>query len=296
MNIGLIDVDGHNFPNLALMKISAWHKAQGDRVEFATMFEHYDRLYKSKVFTFTPDNEYCYQADEIIQGGTGYDMAAALPDGIDSMCPDYSLYNCEHAYGFLTRGCIRRCEWCLVPEKEGTIRAYADIDSFLMGKKTAVLMDNNVLASDHGIRQIERIIELEIKVDFNQGLDARLIDDSMAKLLSKVKWLHPVRLACDSPAMMEPVRKAVEKLRWYNCTPRRYFVYTLVKDIPEAIERIKFLKGIYVEPFAQPYRDFKNNTEPLREQKDFARWVNQTAVFNSVAWCDYTTAGRTPAA
>ena len=128
MKIGLLDTDGHNFPNLALMKISAHHKGRGDKVEFATMFEHYDILYKSKVFTFTPDNEYCYNADKVIQGGTGYDYSITLTEEIDSMTPDYGLYNCEHAYGFLTRGCPRGCKFCIVGEKEGLCsRKVADL-------------------------------------------------------------------------------------------------------------------------------------------------------------------------
>ena len=270
------------------MKISAWHKSQGHNIGFATMFERYEIIYKSKVFTWTYDDEYAYNCDHYISGGTGYGLNDLwLEDKIHNICPDYSLYNCEHAYGFLTRGCIRKCKWCIVPEKEGDIRPEHDIKDFIADKKSAILMDNNVLASEHGIRQIEKIIKLGIKIDFNQGLDARLIDDSIAKLLSKVKWLSSVRLACDNQKMMESVRKAVELLRWYNCTPRRYFVYCLVEDVSEAMERVKFLKGIYTEPFCQPYRDFENNIEPTKEQKDFSRWVNQTAIFNSVLWGDY---------
>lgn len=147
-------------------------------------------------------------------------------------------------------------------------------------------MDNNVLACQHGIEQIERIVELGLKVDFNQGLDARLIDDGVARLLAKVKWLEPVRLACDSVAQIEPIRKAVELLRWHNCTPRRYFCYVLVKDVDDAIERVKFLKGIDVDPHAQPYRD-KAGTEPTKEQRDFARWVDHKAVYKTVTWDEY---------
>lgn len=287
MNIGLIDVDRGKFPNLALMKISAYHKSKGDKVEFATMFENYDVIYKSKIFTFSADDEYCYRSDFIFKGGTGYDIKHKLPDYIDSICPDYNLYNCDHAYGFLTRGCIRKCEWCLVPEKEGELKPYADIESFLNGKKTAVLMDNNVLASDHGIKQIEKIIKLKIKVDFNQGLDARLIDNSMAKLLSQVKWLKPLRMACDSQLMKDPIKKATELLRKYNCTPSNYFIYTLVKDIDESLERIMFLKDLKLDPFAQPYRDFKNNKEPEKILKHFSRWVNHKAIFKSITWQEY---------
>lgn len=285
MNIGLLDIDGHNYPNLALMKISAWHKAQGDHVEFATMFEHYDKLYKSKVFTFSPDNEYCYNTDEIIRGGTGYDIQSILPDEIDRMHPDYSLYNCEHAYGFLTRGCIRKCPWCFVPEKEGYIRPYMDIEEIIGLYKSAVLMDNNVLASDYGINQIEKIIKMGIRIDFNQGLDARLITDDIAKMLKCVKWLDGIRLACDTILSIEPVHGAIESLRWANYHGR-ISVYVLVDDLADAIKRIRFLKGMHVDPFAQAYRN-KEGNEPSREQKDFCRWVNMKATFKSVMWENY---------
>jgi hypothetical protein len=148
-------------------------------------------------------------------------------------------------------------------------------------------MDNNVLASEHGIRQIEKISMSGLRVDFNQGLDARLIDDATARLLSKVKWLKPIRLACDSQAMIPHVQKAVTLLRWHNATPRKYFVYVLVKDIPDALERVRFLKGLDVEPFAQPYRDFRTNERPTREQWDFAYWVNNKPVYKSATWEDY---------
>jgi hypothetical protein len=288
MNIGLIDVDGHNFPNLALMKISSWHKMNGDNVEFATMFNHYDILYKSKVFTFTPDDEYCYNADEVIEGGTGYDYKVTLPIYIDTIVPDYSLYDCKHAYGFLTRGCIRKCSWCIVPLKEGKIRADSNIEEIIGNKKSAILMDNNVLAHEHGIRQIEKIAKLGIKVDFNQGLDARLIDDSIAKLLSKVKWLSPVRLACDSLPMIPIIDKAVKLLRKHNVKPSRYFCYILVVDeIDHALKRVEFLRSINVDPFAQAYRGFNNNISITKEQKDFCRWVNHKAIFKSVDYENY---------
>jgi len=287
MKIALLDVDGHNFPNLALMKISSYHKNHGDSVEFAKEKKYYDIIYKSKVFTFTPDSELKYNAKKEIKGGSGYNLSINLPKKIDHMTPDYSIYKCEHAYGFLTRGCPNKCSWCIVPMKEGNIKAYMDIDDFISNKKSAILMDNNVLSSDHGIKQIEKIISRKIKIDFNQGLDARLIDDSMAKLLAKVKWLHTIRLACDNQSSMKYIVEAVKHLRWRNARPQRYFVYCLVNDTKEAMERVKFLKGIYCEPFCQPYRDFENKIEPTKSSKRFSRWVNQTRVFNSVYWEDY---------
>jgi hypothetical protein len=287
MKIGLLDVDGHNFPNLALMKISSFYKENGHSVEFVTMFDDYDIIYKSKVFTFTPDNEYCYRSDNIIKGGTGYDIKKKLPDEIDCMFPDYSLYDCEHAYGFLTRGCTNKCSWCVVPEKEGDIKPYADIKDFIGGYNSAVLLDNNVLASEHGIKQIEKIINLKIKVDFNQGLDARLIDDKTAKLLSRVKWLKPLRMACDSKSQVPHIEKAITLLRKYNCTPKNYFIYVLVKEIEDALDRVMFLDYLKVDPFCQPYRDFTTNKEPERILKQFSRWVNHKAVFRSCTWQEY---------
>jgi len=173
-----------------------------------------------------------------------------------------------------------------VPKKEGNITAHADIAEFAR-HRDVVLMDNNVLASEHGLRQIEKIAWLGLRVDFNQGLDARLIDNTTARLLAKVKWLKPIRLACDDVSMIPFIQKAVELLRWHNATPRRYSVYVLVKDIPDALERVRFLKGLDLDPFAQPYRDFKTGAEPTKEQRLFAGWVNHKAIFKSVLWEDY---------
>lgn len=282
--VGLIDVDG-KMPNLALMKISAWHKSQGDDVELTLpiLANIYDRVYMSKVFTWSdmpclPDNA--------VMGGTGCDIHKTLPNKIENLCPDYSLYNMDYSMGFLTRGCIRKCEFCFVPEKEGKIKPAADIEDFLR-HKTAVLLDNNVLAHEHGLRQIKKIADMGIKVDFNQGLDARLIDDGVAKLLSQVKWLKPLRMACDYASMMKPVETAVGLLRKHGATPKAYFCYLLVNDdIDDAYARAMFLKGLGVDPFAQPYRS-PDGKEPSKDAKDFARWVNHKAIFKTCRWEDY---------
>ncbi|GAG76488.1 unnamed protein product, partial [marine sediment metagenome] len=182
-----------------------------------------------------------------------------------------------------------KCKWCFVPEKEGDIKAHADIEEFLRHDKV-VLLDNNVLASEHGIKQIEKLIRLKVKVDFNQGLDARLIDNTMAKLLAKVKWLKPIRLACDSQSMKKPIQKAVELLRWNNATPSQYFVYCLLIDPEESLDRIKFLKGLYLDVFAQPYRD-KEGTEPEQILKDMARFVDRKEIFKTTTWEEYKKLG-----
>jgi len=291
MKIGLHDSDKTGYPNLALMKLSAWHKERGDTVEWFQPMEWYDKVYSSKVFTFTSPDPYL--PADAIKGGNGYGLGVdALPDEIEHICPDYSLYGIDYSMGFLTRGCDRNCDWCNVPRREGKTRPNADVDEFLRHGE-AVLMDNNVLQHPHGIAQIEKLAKLGIKVDFNQGIDHRLIDDGIARLLASLKWRSPLRLACDHKGMMRGIQRAVELLRWHNCTPSRYFCYVLVKDIPDAVERIRFLKGIYIDPFAQPYIP-PDGSPPNAEQKSFARWVNHKAEFKSRTWDDYRAEHLTP--
>lgn len=153
MKVGLIDVDGHNFPNLPLMKLAAYHKTKGDSVEwYEPLFSgHMDRVYMSKVFSFTQDYEYFVDATEIIKGGTGYNYPSGgtvLNDEIEHIYPDYSIYYekipevKETAYGFLTRGCPRGCDFCIVKDKEGrTSRKVADLTEFWRGQKRIVLLD-----------------------------------------------------------------------------------------------------------------------------------------------------------
>lgn len=290
MKVGLIDVDGHNFPNLALMKLSAWHKAQGDDVGWYVGIERYDKVYMSKVFAFSPDEGRVIQADEVMRGGSGYKMYDQwMPDEIEHICPDYSLYPMyKEAYGFLTRGCVNKCPFCIVPRKEGAIRPHADISEFLGDRKSAVLMDNNVLASEWGLQQIEKIISLGIRVDFNQGIDCRIIakNKSIAKLLSRVKWIRNIRMAYDSSAITEEVETAINYLKEAGIPSWRMWFYMLVKEneIKDAEERALHLDYLGCTPFAMPYRDLDSNKPPSEEQRKFARWVNAKQAFKS---CDY---------
>lgn len=289
MNIGLTDIDGHNFPNLALMKLSAWHKAHGDSVEWADpMFGRYDILYQSKVFGFTPDDLNIYRADEIIKGGTGYgDLSMVLSEEVEHMCPDYGLYGItDKAYGFLTRGCIRKCRWCVVPQKEGGIKAHADIEEFLAGRRMAVLMDNNVLAHEWGISQIEKIIRLGIRVDFNQGLDARLITPGIARLLAQVKWIKRIRLACDKSADIPVIELTYWLLKnaGYN---GEISCYTLIDDFQESFYRINYLRRYkWFVPHAQPYRD-SIGTAIQQRHADLAHWANRGKLFRSCEFKDF---------
>lgn len=247
MRIGLVDVNGRGLPNLALMKLAVWRKARGDTAEMADPTKSYDRVYLSKVFTHSPDCRDEYPC-EVVRGGTGYrDYATVLPEEVEHTCPDYSLYNVREAYGFLTRGCPNRCPWCVVPHKEGGIRPHADIGEFLAGRRRAVLLDNNVLASDWGLAQIEKIIRLGVRADFNQGLDARRIArcPEVAELLARVQWLRFLRMAYDTSALRDDVRRAVELLGRCGIPPRKLFFYVLVRDdIDDALRRIRELKTL----------------------------------------------------
>ena len=245
MKVSLVDVDGHNFPNLALMKLAAWHKSQGDAVDwYAPLFSRPDRIYASKVFTFTRDYEdYAPKDPEPIKGGTGYGMYSELPPEVEAMRPDYSMYpQYPEAYGFLSRGCIRSCPWCVVPRKEGHIRPVADIADIAGDRRQVVLMDNNFLANDESfvIEQLDKIRALKLRIDFNQGLDARLVTASVAEKLAKVRYIRCIRFSCDTTAMLPHISSAVKLLRGYGFK-QEIFCYALVQNVEEAEKRCRRL-------------------------------------------------------
>lgn len=284
MKIGLIDVDRHAkrklcgatiYPNLALCKISNYHKSIGDEVEwYGPMFGNaYDIVYMSKIFNFSPDYSYPINAKTIIRGGTGYDIEKKLPDWIEHCQPDYSIYPTvptDTSYGFLTRGCPNRCPWCVVPRKEGKIHPYMDIDAVANGNKKIVLMDNNILAAgDYAMEQLAKIIERGYKVDFNQALDARLVNDDNAKLLAQIKWLNRrIRFGCDTSKQIKDCERAMDIINGYGYKGE-YFLYCMLNDnFNECYNRIVYwwkrnrdaranhTSNIY--PYAQPYRDPDN--------------------------------------
>ncbi|MBR2679554.1 MAG: radical SAM protein [Exiguobacterium sp.] len=291
MRIGLIDVDGHSgFPNLALMKLSAWHKAQGDDVEwYEPLMPEYDKVYMSKVFTFTEDYQWAINARQIVKGGTGYGLYEDLTEEIEYTFPDYSIYpKYKAAIGFLTRGCVRKCPWCIVPKKEGWIHAVNTLDKIKRpDSRDIVFLDNNVLASEHGIAQIEDMIGKDVRIDFNQAMDARLVTPEIAKILSMVKWIGgTLRFACDTSSMIPVVERAVRLLGENGVKPYRIFVYTLIQDVDESLKRIEAMDALGVNPFGQPYRDF-NGGEPTEEQKRLARWCNMKAVHKTTSYENY---------
>lgn len=280
MKIGLIDVDGHNFPNLPLMKISAYHKECGDKVEWVNLFEHYDRVYMSKVFTFTPDFEYCINADEIIKGGTGYGLNNSLPYEIEHCCPDYGLYpEYKEAYGFLTRGCPRACEFCIVSEKEGrkSVKA-ADLDEFWKGQHTIKLLDPNLLACNEHMDLLQQLVDSRAKIDVTQGFDIRLVNSKNIELIKRMK-IDCIHFAWDNPKddLLPKFKEVAGELDLPIRKLKAYVLTNFNTTFEEDLFRIYALRDIGVDPYVMIY-DKDNAPKQIRHLQ---RWCNNKRIFRT---------------
>lgn len=336
MKVGLIDVDGHNFPNLALMKISAWHKQRGDDVEWCFNLDHYDIVYQSKVFdeTYSHDIDWMPMADKIIKGGTGYFKRAKggngyiytfgkwwdvgrsstysignetynefLPCEIEHMYPDYSLYQKQEifedeesgekftrtvgltvdtAYGFLTRGCPRHCDFCIVGDKEGLRSTkVADLSEFWRGQKNIVLLDPNILACKDRMELLDQLIDSKAIVDFSQGLDIRLTTEEVAKKLSKirVKRLHFAWDNADQDLTPYFKRFSEAYSRKSSSGKMVYVLTNFNSTMEQNLYRIYTLRDLGYDPYVMVY-DKPNAPKDIR---DLQRWVNNKFVFRK---CD----------
>lgn len=286
MKIGLIDVDSHNFPNLALMKISAWHKAQGDTVEWCLPLDRYDIVYQSKVFddTYSPDIDWIPMADKIIKGGTGYGLNNLLPDEIEHMYPDYSIYpelTKDTAYGFLTRGCPRGCEFCIVASKEGRrSHKVADLSEFWNGQKNIKLLDPNILACKVHLSLLHQLVDSKAYVDFTQGLDIRLTNNRNIALLNRIK-IKEIHFAWDNPKDdLKPYfeqYKALAKHKPHGSYGAVYCLTNFGSDIEEDLYRIYTLRDLGYDPYVMIY----DKPNAPKEIKDLQRWVNNRKIFRS---------------
>lgn len=295
MKIGFWAVDS-KYPNLALMKIARYHKENGDSVEWVNIWQEYDIVYMAKVFTFTEDVQEYVNAKKIIKGGTGYNVNSHLPLEIERMQPDYSIYsqiNNKTAYGFLTRGCPNKCAWCVVPKKEGAVKPYNDItDIATEGRTNIILMDNNILSlRDYAMEQLDKILSMNLHIDFNQGLDARLVDRHFAKRLAKIKWIKYIRFACDTQSQIGWVLNAITLLQRKGYKKPVFLYMLLTSDIEECLTRINFFRENFkdiVRPFCQPYRPLDKKDYKIPQwQKDLARYVNKKEIYNKVTFEDY---------
>lgn len=296
MRIGLIDVDGHNFPNLALMRISAYHKVKGDTVEWwlGDLF-HYDVVYKSKVFSddYSKDIPDPINVDMVLRGGTGY--AISLQDGkevydksfdrdldpdIERMKPDYSIYpEYDFAVAMTTRGCPRGCHFCHVAAKEGRgSHKVADVSDFYAGQKRIEVMDPNITACRDRFDLYEQYIDTGAQICFNQGLDARLLTERDIDYLNRMK-IKDLHFAWDNPkddlaGKFEAISKGLIK------NPRGIMVFCLVNfdsTLEEDLHRIYTLRDLGFSPYVMVY-DRPHASKTIRHLQ---RWVNNIRIFRT---------------
>ena len=311
MKIGLIDVDGHNYPNLPLMKISAWHKAQGDHVEWyqPLLSGHMDKVYMSKVFSFSQDYPYFIDADVIQKGGSGYcielvdgkeiyhaERDQALPEEIEHIYPDYSLYpkyTEDTAYGFLTRGCPRNCSFCHVGSKEGckSIKV-ANLSEFWHGQKRIVLCDPNILACKDHPDLLDQLIQSGSQVEFNQGLDIRLINERNIEQLKQIRiWKpHFAYERYEDREIIEPKMRMVREITGWHKNNVALTVFILTNyntSLEQDIERIQFCRSLGWSPYPMIYD--KEHADPI--YRKLQRWCNNFIFWNVPTFEEYQRKG-----
>lgn len=300
MRIGLIDVDGHNYPNLALMRISAYHKSRGDMVEWWwTDMIHYDIVYMSKIFSdsYTKDIPEPINADVVIKGGTGYCISTVdgneifdkqkntpLPEEIETMFPDYSIYpQFDFAVSMTSRGCPRGCAFCHVAAKEGRCsKKVADVSQFWNGQKEIRILDPNITACREKRDLFQQYKETGAILDFTQGLDIRLLNDADIGDLQDMR-LKNVHFAWDDAdtdltAQFRNYAKGGKKNR-HGCYGTVYCLTNFNSTMEQNLYRIYTLRDMGYDPYVMIY----DKPNAPREIRDLQRWCNNKFIFRKCA-------------
>ena len=316
MKIGLIDVDNrfklnNCFPNLPLMKLSSYHKQLNHAVEWYDPNNTYDVVYASKVFSFTKEIHEAIRTKQLFFAGSGFCIYLKdgvehfdeskninLPYEIEHIYPDYSLYNItDTAYGFMSRGCPRNCGFCHVAQKEGK-KSYkvADLNEFWSGQKKIELLDPNTFACKNWKTIIEQLIDSEAYVNFNQGVDIRLLDKEKIKYLSKVKIKH-IHFAFDRYQDKKVIEKALTSIKqvtaWNRAKVTVYVLTNFDTTLEQDLERIYFIRSLDFQPYVMRYN--KDSIPRGHIQNKLARWVNTKMIFWSCddfeRYCDEVSKG-----
>jgi len=278
MKIGLLNLEPQ-INNTALMKISGYHKKQGDTVEMYIDFfrNHYDKIYCSSLFDFTPKHQV---PENAICGGTGFDIKKKLPKDIDDCDLDYSIFpDCKSSYVWFSRGCIRNCPFCIVRKKEGYI--YSVDPTNINPRGTVIeIMDNNFFANPEWKNSEKYLDKWQQSINFNSGIDVRIFEPEQALFINKYK-IKRVHTAWDDPKidLIPKFKELIKHIKPYKITA---YVFIGFDSTPEEdLMRVTKLWELKIDPFVMPYN------KKDKYQKRFARWVNHKAVFKTVKWEEY---------
>jgi len=269
MNILLVNIDSV-IPNFALAKVERYHRDNGDDIRYdLEIFKPWaDKIYVSCIFTKNKNLCLPWVSDNTLVGGTGWDIHSKLPAEIDKVKPKIN-------WGFTTRGCVRHCGFCFVPEKEGKLHVVGDIYDIWDGHaKDITLMDNNILGASGHFRKIcAQLRHEKLRVDFNQGLDIRLLTPSLMKELKTIRHKE-YHFAWDGRLDLS------DKFRWLYKNLKRTTVYVLCgynTTFKQDLDKFNTLKKIGHNGFCMRY-------ETVVHDKNYtllARWVNQHHIFQT---------------